>query len=451
MTSSAKDLTGKKIAVIGGGFTGLVSAYRLSERGADVTIYEFHNDLGGLVRGYTLKNGTNIERAYHFLYKTDEYIIGLAEELGLREKLHFHQSSIAAFYGGKIYNLVTPKDLLTFTPIPFIDRVRTGFVGLYLQNVRNWEKLTNVTAYEWLSKYNGKRATKVIWEPLLRGKFHKYYDQVTMAWLWTRIKVRQDSKEKGELTEKLGYFDGSFDIVVTELEKRLKANKATFKMGTGIDSIAYKNDKPVLTDSKGKTTTYDGIVSTVPSPVFGDMLAKEPKAEKAYIEKLKSIDYLAAVTMIITTKQEISDYYWHQIHDEDAPFLVMLSLTALTQDTSPYDGNHVYYIGDYVPHDDELFKMSEKEIIARWYKGVHKLFPHFDESQVQEVKAFKFGNAQHIVNVGFEQKRPDYKTPLPHTYLANFSQIYPQDRGTNYAVRDGNDIAKMLADDLLES
>lgn len=449
MSSTTKDLTGKKVAVIGGGFTGLVAAYRLSNRGAKVTLYEFHDDLGGLVRGYKLKNGQNIERAYHFLYKTDEYILGLAEELGLRDKLHFHQSSIAAFYGGKIYNLVTPIDLLKFTPIPFVDRIRTGLVGLYLQNVRNWEKLTKVSAHDWLTKWNGERATTVLWDPLLRGKFHKYYDQVTMAWLWTRIKVRQDSKDKGEQTEKLGYFDGSFDVVVTELENRLKANKATIKRKTGINAISYKNNKPTLTDSKGKKATFDGVISTVPSPVFGDMLAKEPLADKDYIEKLRSIDYLAAVTMIISTPQEISDYYWHQIHDEDAPFLVMLSLTALTKDTGPYNGNHIYYVGDYVPHDDELFKMSEKQIIERWYKGVKKLFPHFDESKVEEVKAFKFGNAQHIVNVGYEAKRPAYKTPLPNTYLANFSQIYPQDRGTNYAVRDGNDIADKLAQDLL--
>ncbi len=441
-------MTSKKIAVIGGGFTGLVSAYRLAEAGHKVTLYEFHNDLGGLVRGFELKNGQNIERAYHFIYKTDNYIIDLTKELGLDDKLHFHQSSIAAFYGGKIYNLVTPLDLLRFSPIPFIDRIRTGFVGLYLQNVKNWEKLTEVTAYDWLTKWNGPRATKVIWEPLLKGKFHKYYDQVTMAWLWTRIKVRQDSKDKGEQTEKLGYFDGGFEVIVAELEKRLKKRGAVIKLNTGVNKLDYKSGKPVITDSNGKHTKFDGVISTVPSPVFGQMVEGNSQAKTSYINKLKSIDYLAAVTMIISTKQKISDYYWHQIHDEDSPFLVMLSLTALTQNTDPYDGNNIYYVGDYIPHDDELFKMSEEQIIKRWYTGIDKLFPDFDPAQVDEVKVFKFGNAQHIVNVGYEAKRPSYKTPLPFTYLANFSQIYPQDRGTNYAVRDGQDVADMLLKEL---
>ena len=50
--------------------------------------------------------------------------------------------------------------------------------------------------------------------------------------------------------------------------------------------------------------------------------------------------------------------------------------------------------------------------------------------------------------MGYKEKMPAYRTPLPGIYLANFSQIYPDDRGTNYAVRDGNMIADMVSRDM---
>lgn len=445
------DLKDKKIAVIGAGFTGLVAALRLSKRGADVTIYEYHKQIGGLVRGHTLKNGTNIERAYHFLYKTDNYIIDLAKELGVGNKLKFYKSSIGAFYKGILYPFVTPLDLIKFKPLPFIHRVRTGFVGLYLQSVKDWHKLTKVTAIEWLTKYNGKKATEILWEPLLRGKFHNYYDKVTMAWLWTRIKVRQDSKDKGETSEKLGYFNGSFDVVITALEKVLKKQNVDIKLSTGIKSINYlkrKNNNIKLTTIADEVEYYDGLVVTTPSTSFAKMLESEKTAKKSYLKKLDGIDYLGAVTMIFTTKQKLSNYYWHQIHDLDAPFLVLLSLTALTKNTKPYGGNSLYYIGDYIPNDDKLMQMTDEEIKDLWFKGVRKLFPNFDKRQVKEASVFKFRNAQHIVDTKYEERKPDYKTPFPNTFLANFSQIFPQDRGTNYAVRDGEMIADMLAEEL---
>lgn len=192
-------------------------------KGHSVTLFEAQSELGGLVAGFTLKNGAHLERAYHFLYPTDEYIIGLSRELGIYDKLTFHRSSIGAFYNGKLYPFMTPVDLLKFPGISFINKVRTGFVALYLQRVKKWEPLTRITAMDWLNKYNGKKATAVLFQPLLQGKFDKYYDQVTMAWLWGRIKQRQDAVKAGEKFERLGYYEGGFNAVsqalITDLKK----------------------------------------------------------------------------------------------------------------------------------------------------------------------------------------------------------------------------------------
>lgn len=437
------DMDGRTVAVIGGGFTGLTTAYRLAQSGANVTIYEASPELGGLAKGFALNDGTPVERAYHFLYKTDSHLINLCKELGIETKLKFYPTQIAAIFGDTVYPFNTAFDLLKFSPLSISQRIRTGLTGLRLMTIRNWEPLTNITAYEWLCKYNGKAATDIVWKPLLKGKFAGYWDSITMAWLWTRIKVRQDSQDAlGK--EELGYFDGGFAVVVDALTAELKKRGVSLKTNTKISSIKHSksSNKPTVV-LKGKTTIYDAVVSTIPSPVFASLTKSHPHMKKSYAKQLNSVDYLSALLCVFTTNEPITDYYWHQIHNEDAPFLVLLSLSALVGPQN-LGGNHVYYIGDYIEPDDPILAHSDAQVQRQWFSSLTDLMPSFDPETVTESHVFRFKDAQHIVGTDFAGKIPDYQTPLEGVFLANFTQIFPEDRGTNYAVREGDTIARLV-------
>lgn len=436
----------KKIAVIGGGWTGLTAAFELAKDGHEVEIFEATPNLGGLASGFTLKDGTPLERAYHFLYTTDNYMIDMARELGIEDKLNFYPSNIIAFYKGKKYPFVTAKDLLTFGPLNLVDRFRTGVTGLRLLTVKNWHPLTQITAYEWLCKVNGKRATDLIWKPLLVGKFDIYWDKITMAWLWTRIHVRQTSKKKGEQSERLGYFDGGFQTMVKRWEEELVNRGVKIHTNTKITAFGDKDGKPTLTID-GKKRVFDAVIGAIPNEPFAKLGANHPGMTKKYSKQLTDVDYLAAVLMVFTTKKPITDSYWHQIHDENAPFLVMLSLDSLVG-TEKTNGHHIYYIGDYVTNSDELMSMTEDQIRERWYDGLKKLFPEFERSMIDEDYVFRFRNAQHIVDTTYENRIPAMRSPLKGFYLSNFSQIFPEDRGTNYAVREGKKVADLVREDL---
>lgn len=432
------------IGIIGGGITGITTAYRLIQQGHKVTIFEASDYLGGLAAGFELA-GHRVEHAYHFLYKTDEYILGLVKGLGLEDKLTFHKSSVSTYYGDTLYPMETPIDLIRFKPISFIDRIRAGVTVLYLQRVKNWRKLENITALEWLRKYAGRSVSDVIWEPLLRGKFDRYFDKVTMSWLWGRVLQRVDSRDAKLGGEALGYFKGGFRTIIDALVTPITAAGADIRLSTPVSKLMHNpvSGQVTVTTANGEDA-FDRVLATVPSHVLAKMIAGYEAEAPEYFNKLRSIDYLDAVVQVFATKQKFTRYYWHNINTPNSPFVVFLSLTNLVG-SERFDGLNIYYIGDYVPPEHEYMSAEKDDLKKRWYGELKKIFPEFDESQVVDDALFKMPNAQHIVDIGFEQnKLVPYETPCPGVLMCNFSQIYPMDRGTNYAVRDGNTMAEKI-------
>lgn len=432
-----------KIAIIGAGYTGLTAAYELSKKGHQVTLLEHGSEPGGLASGFTIE-GAPLEKAYHHIFKTDTSIINLAQELGVGDALKWHASSTALYYNHHIYPFKGALDLIKFTPISFFSRIRVGLTTLWLQLDSRWKKYQHIGAHEWMMKYAGKQATDVIWGPLLKGKFDKFYDKVSMAWLWARIHVRAQSREAGG--EKLGYFDGGFQIFTDALVDACKKNGVKIYTQTSVKSISTTAQNQVVIGAElgdKNIHTFDACIATTPSSVFAKLIQDDPHTTPEYLVQLNRISYLGARIMIFSSNQNLSDYYWHNINDVNLPFLVFINHTNLV-DKKYYNNKYIYYVATYVPNDHPLFTATEAELKDRWFKGVQEVFPDFDPSQIHELHTFAFANAQHIVDTDYAADIPDKITPLPHVYLSNFSQIYPEDRGTNFAVRDGQLIADMV-------
>ena len=433
-------LFGKKVAIVGAGFTGLTAAYELIKSGVDVTIYESSGGIGGLAGGFEMC-GSPLEKAYHFIYKTDKHMFSLLRELELYHLLKFHKSSVCTYYDNHIYPMMNPMDLIMFKPLKLRNRIRAGLVVLYLQYLKNWKQLTDITALEWLEKYAGTEVTEVLWRPLLKGKFDKYHDKITMCWLWGRIKQRVDSQDISLGGEALGYIEGGFQIIINTLLSKLE-KKVKFKMNTPVSKIYFNNESEnIVLEADNTKTEYDKVLLTVPSKVASKILA--PYKNELYFHKLNSIAYLDAVILVFATEQKISEYYWHNINSKNSPFVVFIGLTNLIGNKN-FNGKNIYYIGDYVPRDHQYIDLSEDDLKEHWFNQLKLIFPKFDKKYITDSRLFKLKDAQHIVDVGFEDKIPDTKTPFDNIYLSNFSQIFPIDRGTNYAVRDGFKTAKIM-------
>lgn len=432
------------IGIIGAGALGLAAAYELTKKGHKVAVFERAPFVGGQASTFDIGGG-RLERGYHHLFTSDVDMVHLIHEIGLGPKLKWIESKAGFLYDGKIYPFVTPGDLLRFSPLPFADRLRMGFTMLYLQRQKDWRKYEPVTAKDWISKYAGKNVYNVVWGPLLRAKFGSTFDQVSMAWYWGKIQLRFASRQKGMSKEVLGYPIGSFGEIFETLADKIKAAGGEINLGSGVTKIITESGTAVgleVQTPNGMTTPrrFDQIIATVPSYVFPRLIEGLPQD---YLDKLNYVKYQAAVLIVLALKQHLSPIYWLTNSDPQVPFVAVIEQSNFV---SPdlYGGLHPVYLSNYVGRESPYYSMKGEELLEAYMPSLKRINPQFDRSWIAQWWYHREDAAQPIITTDFTRHVPELRTPIKNLILANTTQIYPEDRGTNYSVRLGRLVARML-------
>jgi len=428
------------VGIIGGGMAGLAAAYELGKAGHTVALFEKETCLGGQAATFEVV-GERMERFYHHIFASDIDIINLIDELGLSEELLWLDSKVGFFHGGRIYDFVTPMELLKFSPVGLVDRVRLGLVSLYLRRYKNWPRFEQVTAREWITRYAGKRNYEVVWGPLLKGKFGASSDEIGMVWLWGKIHLRLTSRQ-GE-KERLGYMRGSFALIIEVLRQRIIDLGSEIHTSSPVDKIVVqgeKGEKAVGLQAGGEFYPFDAIIATVPSPAF---LRMAPPLPEEYAQKLEGVRYQAAVCLVLTLMKPISHIYWLNISDPSIPFVALIEHTNF-MDASIYGGKRIVYLSNYISKDSPLYRLDADGLLAEYLPHLRKLNPQFDRSWIEEHYIFREEAGQPIINANYSSRIPDHRTPIANLYLANTTQIYPEDRGMNYSVRLGRKVARLV-------
>jgi protoporphyrinogen oxidase len=435
--------TTKHIGVIGGGIAGLTTAYRLATAGYRVSLWERGQRLGGQAAAFPVE-GSDLEFFYHHLFQSDTDIVGLMEELGIGDRLMWLPSDVGYFADGRIYPLNGAKDLLSLGFLPFHDRLRLGLVTAYLQRFRNWHEFEKVTAEQWLRRALGSRAYDRTFGAQLEAKFGRYHDQIAMVWFWGKIWLRTTSRSSPLAKEKLGYPRGSFNIIVDALVSAARTAGARLQTGFGPMELRPNEDGSWQLVFEGDVEEHcDAIVVTTPSPILSRLV---PSLPNDFQSLLTGLEYEAAVVALLELNQPLTSTYWLNIADRDLPFTAVIEHTNFVS-PSMYDGHHYVYLSKYLEPDHPYFSMSDDELLAAYRPFLQRLNPRFDSGWITRSWVFRERAAQPIITRNYSQRLPDHRTPLPNLYLANTSQIYPEDRGTNYSVRLGKRVAAIVEED----
>ena len=428
-----------KIGVLGGGLTGLTAAYELAKTGHEVLLLERAPYLGGQASTFEVE-GTRLERYYHHIFTGDVDMMDLIEELGLSDRMLWLASKVGFFRDGQIYDFVTPMDLLRFQPLGFWQRIRAGLVTVYLQRFGDWRDLEDSTAQDWIRRYAGEQAYEVIFAPLLRAKFGEYFDQVTMAWLWSKFKDRVGSRSKGMTQELLGYMEGSFQPFIDALASRINAMGGRILTDTPVERLTIE-DLKIKSVTAGDVWQVDQVIATVPSFVLQQIA---PDLPEEYASRLREVSYQSALCLVLKMKHSLSRIYWLNISDPAFPFVGAIEHTNLIP-AEKYNGKHVLYLSNYVSKGDPLYAASAEELFVHYLPSLRKINPEFEKDWVEEMWLFREDAAQPVITCGYSHRVPAHQTPVKGLYLANTTQIYPQDRGMNYSVRLGKVVSELAA------
>jgi protoporphyrinogen oxidase len=436
-----------RIGIIGGGYAGLTAAYELQKRGHAVTVVEKYGTWGGQAATLPLL-GTRIEYFYHHLFGSDAHILGLMDELGIGDQLHWIESKVGVYSEGHIYDFVTPFDLISFKPLGLINRVKMGLMYLYLGRVNDWQSLEQITAREWILRYLGAEIYEKFWGALLRGKFGDRADQVSMTWLWGKIKVRGSSRQGATAKEKLAYPVGSFEIITQALVEHLQAGGADLRLNHEAIGMTTDPDDPqrvtgIVTNKE--TLPFDVVIATVPGYNFLEIAP--PTLDEAYAGLLRSVPYQAAVVLLLTSKQSLSRIYWMNIADRTMPYVGVIEHTNYVP-PSEYQGRHLIYVSNYLERDNPIYSMKADELFDLYEPHLKRINPAFDASWIEKKIVLRAEAGQPLITCNYSQRIPDHRSPIKGLYLANTLQIYPEDRGTNYSVRLGKTISRIVDEDL---
>ena len=437
-----------RVGIVGAGATGLAAAYELGKYGHQAVVYERAPFLGGQASTFDV-GGARLERGYHHLFTGDTDILDLIQEIGLGHRLRSIKSRVGTLYDGKIYNFVTPLDLLRFTPLSLIDRVRLGLVTLRLRRMKDWRPLEGVTAVEWLRKNGGERVYDVFWGPMLRGKFGEdAYTQVGMAWVWGKIHTRFASRGKGMTKEMLVYPAGSFGEVFDVLAQKITEQGSQVHTSVTLDRIIVDEARAtgVQVAPEGgqpRVEEFDAVIATVPSFIFPKLV---PPLPEDYLSRLTSVSYMAAVLVILELDRPLSHIYWLNVADRSIPFVGVIEHTNL-YGAENYGGKHIVYLSNYLGTDHPLYRLEHEELLEHYIPHLRKINPDFDQSWIVTSHFHRVGAAQPIIGANYSSRMPDHRTPFKGLYLANTTQIYPEDRGTNYSVRMGKHVAHLAMED----
>jgi protoporphyrinogen oxidase len=437
-----------RIAVIGAGVAGLVAAYRLTAAGHEVDVYERWPGLGGQAATIDIGGGHRLERYYHHLFTTDRHIAALYEELGMPDELEWRPSSVAMFAHGRQWPFTTPGDLLRFGPLPLLSRVRMGAAVLLLQRLANDQApYERITARAWIERRMGKAAWREVWGPMLRGKFGARADAIAMVWIWNKLRLRrgEDARE-----EHLGYPGRSWEPLFATLQRKIETrgrvliDRPAVRIAPGFEVTAgapgsFRAGHDPRTFIPDGAERYDRVLATVPNDVFERMLAPGLLPDD-YLAGLRSIEYFAALCLLLELDRPFSGFYWTNVADRELPFVGLIEHTNFVE-PERYDGRRFLYVANYLEHGHELLGLDADALLERYLPGLRRVNPAFERSWVKASWLHREPAAQPIVTVGYHERIPALKTPASGLVLANTTQIYPEDRGTNYAVRLGDQAA----------
>lgn len=425
-----------KVAIVGAGAMGLATAYHALKEGHEVTVFEADAVPGGMAAHFDF-DGLSIERFYHFVCKADRPTFDLMDELGIGDKMVWRGTSMGYFVDGQNYAWGDPIALLKFPRLSLISKIRYG-AQMFLSTKRsNWSKLENLNARDWFIAWGGQRTYDVLWNRLFGLKFFEYADNISAAWIWTRIK-RVGTSRRSMLQEELGYIRDGSQTLVDALVGAIEKQGGRIRLSTPVSEITAQEGKVTGLRTGEEALAFDAVICTVPTPFVSKLVPALPDTAKASYDAINNI---GVVCVLLKLKKPVTRHFWLNINDTriDIPGLVEFSNLRHLDDT-------VVYVPYYMPQSHPKFAWSDDQFVTEAMGYIGMLNKDITSADLLASEVGRLRYAQPVCEPGFLAKLPSVQTPIKCLQIADTCFYYPEDRGISESVRYGKLMAKAITD-----
>jgi protoporphyrinogen oxidase len=423
-------MSGMKVAVLGGGITGLTSAFYLLRAGADVTVIEGRSELGGLATYFNFGEFW-WDKYYHCVLTSDGPLLQLIDDLGLTPRLKWNATKVGFFADEKLFSMSTSMDFLKFPALSLWQKARFALGTLYTCRIKDWHTLEGTLATEWLGRVFGEKNYQKMWSPLLKCKLGACREQASAAFIWATITRLYSTRDKNSSQqERLGYVEGGYRTVFTHLVNAITEMGGRIQADTVVERIT-SNDGRVELATKHGTRCFDRVIATIPAKPFAAMT---PALSANYRQKLNSVTYLGIVCVALVLKRKLSPYYVTNLASEDFPFTGIIEMTNLISGDET-NGRHLVYLPKYTSPGDALFEATDDEIWKEFRKHLLRVVPDFQDTDVEKRFTFRERFVQPVPTLHYSEIVPEMETGVEGLILANTTQIINSTLNNNAMVK----------------
>ena len=427
----------KNIAVLGAGPMGLSVAYQLVKDGYTPVIFEADDRVGGMTASFDF-NGLSIERFYHFHCNSDEAFLKLLDELGISDQMNWVETKMGYWFQNHLQEWGNPLALFKFKGLSFIAKIRYG-LHVFISSKRkkdNWNSLDQIDATRWIKQWVGKEAYNILWKNLFKYKFYDYADNLSAAWVWSRIR-RIGTSRSSIFREKLGYLNGGSDTLLKELKSYIEKNGGEFRLSTPVLKVEISNLAVKGVHLSNTFEDFDTIISTIPLTYVPKIM---PDLPVDLLQQFSSIKNIAVVCVIVKLKRKLSNNFWLNVNDEDMDIPGLVEYTNLR----PMN-NHIVYVPFYMPGEHPKYADSDQVFLDKVKKYLKKINNNLCDEDFIDIRASRYRFAQPICPPNFLENLPPVKLQVKGLWVADTSYYYPEDRGISESISFGRMIGKRIA------
>jgi protoporphyrinogen oxidase len=420
---------------------GLAAAYHAAKAGHAVDVIEAGPESGGMAAHFDF-DGLSIERFYHFVCKSDRATFELMNELGIGERMRWRRTTMGYFIGGRLHAWGDPISLLRFPEVSLASRLRYGLFAFVSTRRERWDEIEAESARSWITRWCGREVYDRLWKPLFELKFYDYAEDISAAWVWTRIK-RVGRSRRSLFEEELGYIEGGTQTLVDALCAAIADRGGKLHTGCPVRKIVAEAGRVTGVDTVRGFMAADAVICTVPTPLVPEMAPDLPEASKAQYRAIRNI---GVCCLVFKLKRSVTPHFWVNVSDPEMAIPGFIEFSNLR----PVD-HTVVYVPYYMPAEHPKFRWGDQALLDEAFGYLRRVNPALSSGDILASRVARLRYAQPVCEPGFAAKIPPIQTPIAGLQIADTCFYYPEDRGISESVRLGKEMARAITPALRET